>query len=146
MPNEWIGKPRESGWLDKKEPLPASPLKTLDDIGDARQKKSETPVPVPVSAPVEPVEAIPYDKVLTDLENASGDVLGAYSRLERGSVNLSKVSIVVSGDGPKGKALLDKATGFRTRVESVCVDLKKISEEIAAFKNSLPKETVAKNL
>jgi hypothetical protein len=142
--NEWIGKPKESGWLDKKEPLPAPPLKTLDEIGGNRQKKSETPELMPVAPPMEPMEVIPYDKVSTDLENASSDVLGSYSRLERASVNLSKIPIVVSGDGPKGKLLLDKTAGFRNRVEGICVNLKRISEEIAEYKNSLPKEDAAK--
>lgn len=145
MPNDWIDdKPKDAGWLDKKptETPPTSPLKSLKDLDMDRQKASEAPKPEPLPMPSpEPIEAIPYDKVANDLENAAQDTLAAFSRLGRASVNLNKISIVVASEGPKGKELLGKSKQFQSRVDSICLDLKKISEEIANYKNSLPKDT-----
>jgi hypothetical protein len=143
MPSDWISEPKDSGWLDKK-PLDTPPLKPLTDIGIDRQKASEAPKPEPIIEPIVPIEAIPYDKVINDLENASNDVLASFSRLGKGSVNLSRIAIVVSGDGPKGKALLDKVNGFKDHIDGLCLELNKMSEDIAAFKNSLPKDNESK--
>lgn len=144
MANDWLDE-KGSDWLDK-TPLPTpdkkDPLKSLDDLGVERQLASEAPKPETPATPLpEPLEAIDYAKVATDLENAAQDTLAAFSRLGRASVNLSKISISVSGDGPKGKALVDKANGFREQVDVICTNLKKISEEVASYKNTLPKET-----
>lgn len=144
MANEWISEPKDSAWLDKKEPIEPSPLKTLTDLGDERQKASETPKPEPIIEPIEPLEVIPYEKVIPSLENAASDVLASFSRLGRASVNLSKISIVVADAGPKSKELLNKAEMFKTQVDQICLELSKISEEIAEYKNSLPKDSVAK--
>lgn len=143
MANDWISDEPKSDWLDKK-PEAASPLKTLKDIGTERQVDSETPKvdPIPTPAPPpEPVEVIPYDRVAKELENASSDALASFSRLSRASVNLKKISIIVTGNGPKGKELISKAEMYRGRVDSLCAEIKKLSEEVAEYKNTLPIDT-----
>jgi hypothetical protein len=142
MASDWVNeKPNDTGWLDK---VPAGPMKTLEEIGIDRQKASEAPKPVaPVIPPPPPIEDIPYDKVSNDLENAAEDVLGAFSRLGRASVNLGKISIIIPRDGDKSKAIMGKIDGFRDHVDGICADLKKMSEDIAEYKNSLPKESTS---
>lgn len=148
MPNDWTTK--ENNWLDKQaaDPLPLPPpkqdaLKTLDTIIDNRQLDSEKPKPPVAATPLpELLETIPYSKVASDLENAAQAVLAAFSKLGQASVYLGKISIEVPSDGPKGKSMVDKGNGFRQKLDLISTDIKKMSEEIASFKNSLPKDTI----
>ena len=143
MPNDWINdKPKDARWLDK-TPQKDDALKTLQELGDDRQKASEAPKPAtPAITPPPPVEEIPYDRVASSLESASTEVLGAVARVEKAIIDLRKISVVVPGNGEKGKLLLNEAIGYQSRLEGKSSELKKLSEEIAEYKNSLPKETV----
>ena len=147
MANDWITDSKDSKWLDKKDAPPKTDLKTLDDVDKERQLDSEKPpleAPVAPVAPPPPLESIPYEKVATELESASKEVLEAFSKLEKAGVDLSKISIMVADTGDKSKGVLEKAKHFKGLVETKAKELKMLSEEIAAHKNTLPKESTPK--
>ena len=143
MPNDWLLEDEAAKpGLSAPKPELAGELKTLKELGDARQLKSETPVVAPVAVPVEPVEVIPYKEVKNFLEDSAKAIIDSTLNAHKATISLSKLLAVLPTVGHKGDEISTKVNGFKGNIEKIIDQAEMLSRDLSAFNRTMHDEAV----